>query len=154
MKTTPNPGGAVPETVARSIRDAYKALPHPSVRHRTIAGRDFQNLLDSAEFLYGRPAVAAVGPLSRQAIRAIVDRPPVKDADVIAYPTPDELDVLKQAWSEHVATNHLGRSVRRGSRQFRAVQWALAPLRNKYDLEIIALAAKIPIGRLRKFEEQ
>lgn len=150
---TPNPGGAVPDYVVRNIRDAYRALPHPSVRHRTIAGRDFQNLLDAAEFLYGRPAVAAIAPLTRQGIRAIVDRPPVKDADVIAYPEPGEVDALKQAWRDHVATNHLGRSVRRGSREFVAIQWALAPLRNKYDLRIIALAAKIPISRLMKFED-
>mgnify|MGYP001599508771 CR=1 FL=1 len=143
---------AVPDDVARMISDRYRSLPHPSVRWRTVAGRDFQHMLEKFEYVYGRPPIAAITPLTRQGIRAIVDRRPVKDNDVIPYPTSDELRALSQAWDLHLAVNRLGRSVRRGSLEFRAVERALDPLRQCYDLRIISLATKIPIGRLRKFQ--
>jgi hypothetical protein len=151
MTPEPTPEKVPPE-VARLITIKYKALPHPSVRWRTLAGRDFQNLLDELEFKYGRAAVAAAAPLTRQGIRAIVDRPPVKDVDAIAYPEAKEIAPLLRGWHHLMDLNAAGRSVRRGSFEHARVARALQPLKAKYDLKIIALATKIPIGRLKKFD--
>lgn len=137
--------------LAKRLRAAYEALPPRHVRYSTLAGRDFQTLVFLAVDEYGVTGTAEILGLTHPAITAILKKKTVKDDDAVRWPDAHELEGLGTAWQSVVSANQRGRAVRAGSREYRAMQRALKPLLERYDLGVIARAGSIPLARLRRF---
>lgn len=131
------------------LRVAYAQLPHKQVRWRTAPGQDFLTALAKAVDRYGRREVAAALGCSAPGVDYMLHRRRVRSPPL--YPTQSDLLDLLHAWAVVEAQAEAGTTVRRHDPAFIPVHRALNRLSQRFDVNLIALAAKIPLRKLKRF---
>lgn len=138
------------ERTLEALQIQYQNLPHQNVRWNTAPGQEFLTALAVAVDTYGRRAVAEGLGRSLQGIDYMLNRRRLRNPD--PYPSAGDLIDLLMAWRVVQAISDDGKIVHRYDLAYVPMHRALMVLMSRYDVGLIALAAHIPLRKLKRFQ--